>query len=304
MGEGVYRDGLVGVRMRAEDLVREVVLREARLTPTFWERAPTDMSERLRRLKSEVPAPGPSLEALTRLAEALDAYRHALDDAIARVPALQATLFAPPDTTPSPGLDLPAWAVFFDGVGATAMTGTYAQSVEEHGAALRKALGAPQYDQVAFDAQGLSLLARFRCKGVPFAIGTAPAFSRNEYLGGAQVAIATSVSHATPRLVLRAETWGDDVLKAVGVRQDMEFGDMTFDGLFLVQGDREASGMLSPESRAALLRIAKYDVPSLIVEHAEARLHWRWEPDGAMIDAAVQVLAGIRNGPARLEMLR
>ena len=32
MGEGVYRDGLAGVRMRAEELAREVAEREARLT--------------------------------------------------------------------------------------------------------------------------------------------------------------------------------------------------------------------------------------------------------------------------------
>jgi hypothetical protein len=305
MGEGFYRDGSLGMRARVAAQALEVAELHARLTPAFWERMPVDVAERLRALRCGAPADNADQAELARSEAALDAYRSALEQAIVQVPTVLADLVALPDAAPTPGLDLPGWAVFF----GTPRAPTWGnvptkEEVRALGAGLHKALGGSRYEGVSFETVGLTTLAHFRSRGAPFAIGTAPAFNSDGHKEGAQVALATSVAQATPRLLLRAETWGDDVLKSIGLRSEMELGDMTFDGLFLVQGDPAARGLLTAETRAGLVFLAKYDVPRLVVEHGEARLHWRWEPDAVMIDAAVQVLAAIRKAPAQVAMLR
>lgn len=62
--------------------------------------------------------------------------------------------------------------------------------------------------------------------------------------------------------------------------------------------------LLSTEVRAALLTIAREDVPVLEVAAGVAALRWRFEPTEASVDAALTVLRAIRAAPSNVPLRR
>ena len=86
--------------------------------------------------------------------------------------------------------------------------------------------------------------------------------------------------------------------KALGMKHEITVGDTSFDGLFLIEGSRVAARrFLVPNIRSLLLDLARFDVPTLEVDPPSriASLRWRFEPAPKALDAALRILAFIRD---------
>jgi hypothetical protein len=123
--------------------------------------------------------------------------------------------------------------------------------------------------------------------------------------GEVRLALATGVSAALGTLRLDPEGMGDAILKTVGLRREVALGDPAFDHCFLVRSsDEVARALLPPPVRAALLVMAREDVPRLEVGHGMAVLRWCYEPTATALEAAVQVLAFLRAAPPVIHLRR
>ena len=115
--------------------------------------------------------------------------------------------------------------------------------------------------------------------------------------------LVTSIPRATPRLLLRPETLLMAFGKALGIKHEIEVGDASFDGLFLIEGSRfAAERFLVPSIRAHILTLARFDVPTLRVDPPSrtASLRWCFEPAPKALDAALRILAFIRESHAEV----
>src|SRR3989442_1563436 len=87
----------------------------------------------------------------------------------------------------------------------------------------------------------------------------------------------STISRAS-RLVVRHESLAMSFGKALGIKHEIEVGEPSFDGLFLIEGNKEAAlRMLSPNVRGLLMTLARFDVPTLEIDppHRVAQLFWR-----------------------------
>ena len=100
-----------------------------------------------------------------------------------------------------------------------------------------------------------------------------------------------------------AETLVLSVGNALGLKHDVEVGEPSFDGLFLIEGAKAAvARLLVPAVRMQLLALSRFDIPTLEIDppRRTASLRWRFEPASKALDAAVRVLAAIRETPPDL----
>jgi hypothetical protein len=91
--------------------------------------------------------------------------------------------------------------------------------------------------------------------------------------------------------------------QSLGLKREVAVGDDSFDGLFFVEGTRVAvDRLLVPAVRAQLLKLSRFDVPTLEIDPPRrlASLRWRFEPQVAALRAAVRVLASIRETHAEI----
>ena len=94
---------------------------------------------------------------------------------------------------------------------------------------------------------------------------------------------------------------------ALGIKQDIEVGAASFDGLFAIEGDREvASRLLTPAIRSVLLVLARFDVPTLEIDPParEARVAWQFEPTQKAFELAARVLLAVRELDLEVQFLR
>ena len=92
-----------------------------------------------------------------------------------------------------------------------------------------------------------------------------------------------------------------------GLRQEIEIGEPSFDGLFLIQGDEAAARkLLVAPTRALLLALARFDVPTLEVDPPSrvARISWRFEPNPKALELATKVLFAVRDQESEVHFLR
>lgn len=162
-------------------------------------------------------------------------------------------------------------------------------------------------DAVFMKEDGITCLARFRDRGCPLALRATVLSSANEEVGEVAMSLVTSIARALPRLVVRHESLVLSVGKALGIKHEVEVGEPSFDGLFLIEGTQEAADLfLLPQVRAQLLALARFDVPTLTVDPPArtATLQWRFEPAAKALDAAVRVLTAVRDRPPLLKFRR
>ena len=115
----------------------------------------------------------------------------------------------------------------------------------------------------------------------------------------------TSVSRGTAKLRLRPEGWSDALFVFAHLKRESTVGDPTFDGYFFVEADPAVVRvLLHPEVRAALLTIAREDIPVLEVGGGVATLRWRFEPTDASVEAAVTILRALRAAPPTVPLRR
>ena len=289
MASSIYRDEQEGLRLRAQDLSLQIGEREARLTDAFWDAIPRMLSERLRELHRDAAAPHE--EPAAAVAD-LEAYLATLDDALAQVPCLEVAGRLLPATAPH--MMFP----FEHQVGFASAT----RDFDAAGVGFMAALA--DFPGASLDSDYLRgwHRARFEWKGAPFVAGLAYQKSGDE-IALTAVALATSVASATPSLTLQEQTYGDDFLKVLGLRNDVDVGDMTFDALFFVKGE-SAREMLTAEVRASLLAVANYAMPRLVVGDGVARLDWPYSLERAMFAAGVAALGALRRAPLSNVLLR
>ncbi|HSO32920.1 MAG TPA: hypothetical protein VLT33_10390 [Labilithrix sp.] len=298
MSGDLYRDAHVGLRARLGELAAHILDREAEVTDAFWETVPVEERERLDALRAGLGlVQSDVFEDLTRAEGMLAAYLTDLERLLAGLPSLEADWSELPEDVPPPPVTDRSWQTgFLRADAASVIARTFQWTVRE-------------YDRdAAFEAEGgLAWLARFRHNGCPFALRATILTSANEEVGEVGMSLVTSIPRALPPLVVQHETLVLTVGKALGLKHEVHVGEPSFDGLFLIQGTQEAANLfLPPNVRNHLLTLARFDVPTLTI-HPPARLamlRWRFEPVAKALDAAIRVLAVIRQTPPSLKFRR
>lgn len=291
MGGDLYRDAYVGIRARLGELQTRVHEREAEVTDSFWQSLPEDTAERLTRLRGGLElVAATELDELARGEELLSAYVLELEGLLARLGAMEADFTRVPDEVEVALVrrEPPLWEEPVDG------------SPEELQRAFASLVTERDAGAVLTSVGRMSHFARFRSLGVPYALSCSILSANTSFIGEVGMTLFTSIARATPPFVARHETVVLTVGKALGIKEDVEVGDPSFDGLFLLEGTQEAADLyLTAPVRSALLTLARYDVPTLIVDPEErlASLQWRFEPAAKALDAALRVLAAIRQTP-------
>jgi hypothetical protein len=296
MRADLYRDVHVGIRARLADLDARIRERETELTDAFWSNLEPYVRERLADLRKALELIGAeSLDALARAEVLLSAYAAELDRWLARAPSLEEEWLEMPDEVDDP---LPL-----------AEPGSRL-CVEEGRAFLRSFSNAVH--ETASDVEIVedgwwSSVARFRRRDAPFVLRASAIPANNGQLGDVAMQLVTSVPRATPRLLVKHESLFAAVTKAMGWRHEVQVGDASFDGLFLIQGaTSDAQRFLVPKVRTFLLMLARFDVPTLEVDppRRTASLTWFFEPAASAIDTAVRTLSVIRETPATISFRR
>jgi hypothetical protein len=297
MPADLYRDAHVGIRARLADLDTRIRERETELTDAFWTHLEPYLRERLSELRAALELIGAeSLEKLTQAEVMLSAYVDELDGWIARAPALEQEWLEVPHHVDDPPLP-------------TVESGPRLSTSD--GRAFLRGFHSAMRDTAApvevVEDGWWSCLARFRRHDAPFVLRASAIPTESGKMGEVSMQLVTSVSRATPKLLVRHESLFAAFTKSMGFRQEVEVGDASFDGLFLIQGARQdALRCLVPKVRTFLLALARFDVPTLEIDPTRriASLSWCFEPVVGAIDAAVRALSLIRDMPARISFCR
>ena len=294
MGGSSYRDALVGIRARLEDLEARILDREAEVTETFWDSLPKDLRARLTELREgRELATADTFDELTRAEGMLGAYVDELDRLIEALPSVEAEWSEVPDEVEDPpDLDLPL--------------GYGGPTPEEASVVLRDLIAMVRERARDADVSGNNpvYLARFRERGCPFALRATLYTQGNGVVSEVDNYLVTTIPRALPPLVVRHESLFSSIGAALGLKHGFEVGDPSFDGLFVVEGTRAAGALyLGSAVCAQLLALSRFDVPTLRVDPAShtASLSWRFEPAAKALDAAVRVLLAVRECRPRLQ---
>lgn len=293
MPAALYRDEHVGIRARLGELDARIREREAELTDAFWANLEPYIRERLGQLREALAlVTAESLDALAHAEALLSAYVEELDAWIARAPALEEAWLELPAEVPDPP-PIPE-------SGPQLSSDDGREFVHAFTAAVRET----HHDDVEIVADGWwSCLARFRHRDAPFSLRASALPRPNGSMREVAMQLVTSVARATPPLLVKHESLFAAVGKAMGWKQEVEVGDASFDGLFLIQGaKKDAHRFLGPSVRSLLLTLARFDVPTLEIDPTSrtASLSWFFEPAGTAINAAVRTLTVIRYTPAEI----
>jgi len=287
-----YRDPQVGIRARLADLESRIRDREAEVTGDFWDSLDAHVRERMSVLRDALElVTSDSFEELARAEGQLSTYEGELDRLIARLPTIEEEWLAVPDGVPDPPADADAGPVLSPSEGHDFVK-SFETLVRER----------DRDAEIVVDGWW-ACLARFHSRGVPFALRSAALANGNGQLAEVAMQLVTSIPRATPRLVLRHETFLISFGKALGMKQEIEVGDTSFDGLFLIEGSRlAAERFLVPSIRAHLLALARFDVPTLEIDppNRTASLRWNFEPAPKALDAALRILSFIREAHAEV----
>jgi hypothetical protein len=296
MRADLYRDAHVGIRARLAELQARVRQRETELTEAFWTSLEPYVRERLNGMREALDHGSPtSLEGLAHAEVLLSAYADELDVWITRAPALEeAWLEVPAEVDDPPPIPE-------SGPRLSAMDGR--EFVKTFSSTMRESAS----DVEIVEDGWWSCLARFRHRDAPFALRASALPTGNGQLGEVAMQLFTSVARATPRLVVKHESLFAAVGKAMGWRHEVQVGDASFDGLFLIQGaNRDVHRFLVPNVRSLLMALARFDVPTLEIDPPSrtASLTWFFEPAVAAVKAAVRTLAAIRETPSSISFRR
>ena len=135
--------------------------------------------------------------------------------------------------------------------------------------------------------------------GVPFQV-MCESYMGQHHGGDWQVelTVQTTVSHLAEELQLSPQGFGNELLIALRLKQDIKIGNAEFDGYFVVRGAKAAAeAMLTSEVREGLMTIAREDIPQLVVARGLAILRWSYEPNLHCLEAAFAALRGVRAAP-------
>lgn len=295
MAANSYRDPHVGIRARLAELEARIREREAEVTTAFWESLDDAVRENMlaERDAIELVDGNATLEELARAEQLLAAYLDDLERFIARLPAIEEEWHAMPDEVADPPARRDPWPLGLP-------------TAAEWNAMERKLLSIVRErdrDATVVKDGARTCIARFHDKGCPFALRATAYSNGNGQVAEVAMWLVTSVPRAMPRLLVRHETLVMSVGKVLGLKHEIEVGEPSFDGLFLIEGPPEAvARLLVPSLRMQLLVLSRFDIPTLEIDPPRrvASIRWRFEPQAKALDAAVRVLASIRETPPEL----
>jgi hypothetical protein len=297
MAADLYRDAHVGIRARLSDLEVRIRETEAELTDAFWTSLDPLVRERLGQMREAFElARAESFEELARAEQFLASYLEELAGLVASLPTVEEEWRALPEEAPDPPLDRESWLLGAPSASeAKELVRTFRAMVKER-------------DRRAEVVDGRhSCLARFRDRGAPFSLRATAQTNGNGQISEVSMVLVTSVPRAMPRLLVRHESLLQAFGKALGLKHEVEVGEPSFDGLFLIEGTKEAADrLLVPHVRSLLLTLSRFDIPTLEIDPPRrlAQICWRFEPAAKALDAAVRVLASIRETTAEVRFLR
>lgn len=298
MTENLYRDAFVGIRARLGELTARIQDREAEVTDAFWKSLPKAQRTRLEDLREGLELTTTNdFEELARAENMLASYLEELEGLLSMLPSLERDWTALPDDVP-----VRASKDYHPSLWQTPLAN--ADTDELHRTFLEVVRMRDPHAMVENDGP-VSQVARFVDHDAPFALRSTVLSvmgngSLSPQVGEVGMALFTSIRHALPALSIRHENIVLTVGKVLGIKDDIEVGDPSFDGLFLIEGSQEASDLfLTPQVRTHLLTLARYDVPTLVVdpESRLASIQWRFEPAPKALEAAVKVLLAVRQTP-------
>jgi hypothetical protein len=269
------------------ELVARIAEREAEVTGAFWDTLAPDVRAELATLRrARELADADSLAELARAEGMLAAYIDQLERLIEALPTLEAEWAEVPDEVRDP--PAPRFSML-EGFA------TYDEACEVE-RAFTSMVRARARD-ATFIGGSPSYLARFHERGCPFSLRATINTNGNGQVAEVAMFLVTSIPRALPRLLVRHETLVLSIGKVLGLKHEIEVGEPSFDGLFLIEGTKEAADLfLVPAVRAQLLALSHFDVPTLDID-PKARLasvRWRFEPAPKALDAAVRILRAVR----------
>jgi hypothetical protein len=296
MGRGdLYRDAHVGIRARLAELEARIAAREAQVTPAFRETIEPKLREQMvaTRAGTEL-ADSDALDELAKAESMLAAYLAELDRLIDGLPAIESAWAEVPEDAPDPPPDGPLPSAFARATNeeASEVLRMFTAMVRERARDAEVAGDNPVY------------IARFRDRGCPFTLRATLYTQGNGQVSEVDMWLVTSIPRGLPPLVVRHESLALSIGVALGLKHDIEVGDTSFDGLFLIDGTNAAAALyLVPAVRAQLLALAHFDVPTLHVnpEGRVASLRWKFEPAPRALDAAIRVLRAVRETAPTLQ---
>lgn len=294
MSTDLYRDAHVGIAARLAELEARIRDREAELTDAFWASLDGDLREHLASLRSALDhVASESFEEVAQAEARLATYAEELERLIARLPAVEEEWRRLPDDVPNPPIPSEMWDVSYPSpLELASLERSFTTTVREH----------DRNATIVRDRKH-SLLARFRDRDAPFSLRAVADSQTTEV----SMCLFTSVSRATPALCVRHESFVMTFGKALGVKHEIEVGEPSFDGLFLIEGTKEAAArLLSPLVRSLLLALARFDIPTLTIDPPNrlASLTWRFEPVSGALDAAIRILVNVRETNAEVRFRR
>ena len=297
-GVNSYRDAHVGIRARLADLEVRIRERESEVTPAFWDSLDDKVREEMRSQREaiELVDPGATLEELARAEQLLSAYLDDLERLIARLPAIEEQWHELPHDVDDPPARRDPWPLGLP-------------TAEEWNAMERKLVATvrdrDRHATVIKDG-ARTCIARFRDKDAPFALRATAYTNGNGQIAEVGMTLVTSVPRAMPRLLVRHETLVLSGGKVLGLKHEIEVGEPSFDGLFLIEGAPEAvTRLLVPPVRMQLMALSRFDIPTLEIDPPRrlASIRWRFEPQPRALDAAVRVLGAMRETTPDLRFL-
>lgn len=297
-----YRDERSALNERLDGLRRAIEQRESELTEAFWEAMPKVLRAEYDALRPRCAPEDDTLDALARSVEAAGRCSEMLDRALAALPNVEPAWNAHPPVPPSIQW-LSATLLAHSGRRFEYEDEVRAMAERLHRIARRhdsRATLSPGSQRHTFEVS-------LTVSGVPMKLGVEITGVSAQYSNQPMPAIhaVTSVSRGTAKLRLRPEGWSDALFKFAHLKRECALGDPTFDGYFFVEAEPPvARVLLHAEVRAALLTIAREDVPLLEVGRGVATLLWRFEPTDASVEAAVTVLRALRAAPPTVPLRR
>lgn len=287
-----YRDAHVGIRARLRELEARILELETRFTDAFWTNLEPYVCERMRDLRAGLDLVSTSsFEGLARAEALLSAYVGELELWIARTPALEEAWLERPGDVDDPPPIAPRGPRLSN------------ESSREFVRAFTMHVQETTNNVEIVEESFWSCLARFRHRDAPFVLRASALPTERGQIGEVAMHLVTSVARATPRLLVKHESLCAAVRKLFCPQHDVEVGDASFDGLFLVKGARhDVRRFLNPEVRTPLMALARFDVPTLEIDpqRQTASLSWFFEPAVRAIRAAVRTLIAIRETPATI----
>lgn len=304
-----YRDAQTGLGARLAELAARIREREDDVAEAFWASLAPMERERLASLRDaldvlEMERAAVSFAELARAETLATQYLDEVERIVARLPTLEEEWCELPEEVPDPPMSAQAFGRAFD----------LSLLVEER-AGFEKAftLTVRDADREAeviigetypsVEARSVSCLAHLRFRDAPFSLRATAHGTSNGLLEEVSMCLVTSVPRAMPRMLVRHESLLMAVGKTLGLKREVDLGDPSFDGLFFVEGNAKAARrLLGSRVRRDLLKLARFDVPTLQIDppNRVATIAWQFEPQPEALRAALRVLASIRETHAEV----